>query len=190
MADAAKRIFLHWEMQRGTEPGLQVDSFSLEKTKMDIIRRNAMDYSVCKRSFSGTRLRVAALTMVLALSCAATVPAKAQTAKEKKRCAYVMKQTRMTQATCTKFAPLFMAYQKELKAAKAGYDNLKDKLKSSIKANRLTDAQARQLLEAHWTSDEKEVAVRRRYTATFTRLIGAKATYNVFRFANDKEATK
>lgn len=149
-----------------------------------------MDKSVCRLFLSRTRIRAAVAVAALVWGMMATGPLKAETTKEQQRCAYVMKQMKMAREGRTKFAPVFMAYQKELKAAKAGYNGLKDRLRSSIKGNRLTDAQARQLLDAHWASDEKELEVKRRYTNTFIRMVGAKAAFNVFRFANDKEATK
>ena len=149
-----------------------------------------MSNYTCRSMRTRTKLRATLLIAAIGWGMIISVPLRADTIKDRNRCTYVMKQMKMTQAGRVKFAPVFMAYLKELKVAKSDYTGLKNQLKKSIKANSLTETQAKELLEAHWASDEKEVEVKRRYTDKFIRMVGTKATFNIFRFANDKESTK
>ena len=110
--------------------------------------------------------------------------ASAQT-KEQIKSSYVLKNLRLDKNTASKFKPLFLNYLKEMKEAKDVYDNVKDKYKASIKKGTLSDSQADQLLNAHWNSDAREVAVKKKYTTIFTSCIGAKRTFLAFDYASD-----
>jgi hypothetical protein len=110
--------------------------------------------------------------------------ASAQT-KEQIKSSYVLKNLRLDKNTASKFKPLFLNYLKEMKEAKDVYDNVKDKYKASIKKGTLSDSQADQLLNAHWNSDAREIAVKKKYTTIFTSCIGAKRTFLAFDYASD-----
>lgn len=127
---------------------------------------------------------------VLTLSLCLSVTAQASTKKDEKRLAYVVKGLKLDKNAQAKFNPLFTAYRKELREAKEVYDAPKRRMKSRIDAGTLSQNQAQSLLNAHWLADEKEVAVKKKYTPLFVKLLGAKKTYQMFRLANDKEATK
>lgn len=101
------------------------------------------------------------------------------------KCNYVIKNLKLNKVQAAKFKPLFINYVNELKAAKSTYDNLKDKYKPAIKSGRLSQGQAIQLLNAHWNSDTKETAVKRKYSNIFISCIGAQKTYQAFDYASD-----
>ena len=107
-----------------------------------------------KTSFSGLK-RGLLLIAVGCLLC--TNGTQAQTSKEKVRHNYVVKQLKLDKTIVGKFSPQFYAYLKELKAAKDIYDKPKDQLRSQIDANKLTEAQAKMLIDAHWKADAKEL---------------------------------
>lgn len=128
-----------------------------------------------------------AMALSIALSFTfGNVTGQAQTAKEKAKCAYVIKNVKLDKAKQSPFSTTFYEYLKERKQARAPFEDMKDKLKDNIKAGTITEAQAQQLLNNKWIADEKEVQVRKKYTPIFVKIIGAKKTYDVFRFANDK----
>jgi Skp family chaperone for outer membrane proteins len=122
--------------------------------------------------------------LVAMLPLMGVISASAQN-KSQIKCGYVLKNLKLDKATAAKFKPLFMNYVNELKAAKDVYDNVKDKYKPAIKSGRLTDAQASQLLNAHWNSDARETAVKRKYTSVFTSCIGVRKTFEAFDYASD-----
>lgn len=131
-----------------------------------------------------------AFISVMAFSLCLSLTTQASTKKDEKRLAYVVKGLKLDKSTQTKFSPLFRAYQKELREAKDVYNAPKRRLKSQITAGTLSQNQAQSLLNAHWLADEKEVAVKKKYTPLFVKLLGAKKAYQMFRLSNDKEATK
>ena len=106
--------------------------------------------------------------------------------KVDKRYAYTLKKLRLDKATEEKFGPVLKAYLKERKAAGDIYDDVKGKYKAAEKAGTLTDAQATQLLEAKIQSEEKELAVRRKYTEEFKKMLKPKKVYYALDYANDK----
>jgi hypothetical protein len=136
------------------------------------------------------RMRISGASMGLMLLAAfcllCTSPGMAQTAKEKTRHNYVLKQLKLDKTMQSKFSPLFYAYLKELKAAKDIYDKPKNQHKSLIDGNKLTEAQAKMLIDAHWKADGKELEVKKKYTPLFVGVIGQQKTYKMFRLANDK----
>ncbi len=136
-----------------------------------------------KTSFSGLK-RGLLLIAVGCLLC--TNGTQAQTSKEKVRHNYVVRQLKLDKTIVGKFSPQFYAYLKELKAAKDIYDKPKDQLRSQIDANKLTEAQAKMLIDAHWKADAKELEVKKKYTPIFVGVLGQQKTYQMFRFANDK----
>jgi len=105
--------------------------------------------------------------------------------KEQIKSGYVLKNLRLDKTTEAKFKPLFLNYLKEMKEAKDVYDNVKDKYKAAIKKGNLTDNQAAQLLNAHWNSDAREIAIKKKYTTIFTPCIGVKRTFLAFDYASD-----
>ncbi|MEG1580598.1 MAG: hypothetical protein RR386_04985 [Bacteroidaceae bacterium] len=125
--------------------------------------------------------------LVLLLFAGFTTMATAQISKSEIRCAYVIKSLKLNNAQATQFRPVLMAYLKELKVAKSGYENLKDKLKMAIKGHRISEAQATQLLAARWDSDAKELAVKKKYTPIFRKQLSARLTFETFSFANDNK---
>lgn len=122
--------------------------------------------------------------LIALLPVAGVISASAQN-KEQIKSSYVLKNLRLDKNTASKFKPLFLNYLKEMKEAKDIYDNIKDRCKASIKKGTLSDSQAEQLLNAHWNSDARELAVKKKYTTIFTSCIGARRTFLVFDYASD-----
>jgi len=52
----------------------------------------------------------------------------------------------------------------------------------------LTETQANVLLKERWIKDEKELAVKRAYTAKFKTVLSAKKTFLCFDLLNDKRS--
>lgn len=111
--------------------------------------------------------------------------AMAQSAKQKKRCNYVMSSMKMDKAQRPQFQKLFYAYLKELKTAKDIYDAPKDAVKSDIDKHKISDKQAQELTAKRWQSDEQKLKVRRKYAPLFQKMLGARGTFYVFKYAND-----
>lgn len=126
------------------------------------------------------------MTLASAIMLLNTVTSFAQSAKDKTKCAYVVKNLKLSKEEQGKFTTTFYAYLKERKQVRAIYEDLKDELKESIKNNTITAAQAQKLLQNRWIADEKELQVRKKYSDIFVKTLGAKKAFNVFRFANDK----
>ncbi len=135
--------------------------------------------------YRGMTCIVIALSLILGMTFASTT-CMAQTAKEKAKCAYVIKNIKLDKAKQDQFSTLFYAYLKEKKQVTSVFDDMKDNLKDNIDKGTITEAQAQQLLNNRWTADEKEVQVRKKYSPLFTKMLGAKQAYYVFKFANDK----
>ena len=129
-------------------------------------------------------MRKMILWAVTSLLCMSATMASA-TSKEEMKCNYVVKNLHLKKEKAAAFRTVCLEYIKEHKAANDAYDNLKDKLKSKMKNGSLTESEANQLLNAHWNADAAEVTVRRKYTETFKRLIGAKKTLEAFDYVND-----
>ena len=104
------------------------------------------------------------------------------------RVAYVLKNMGINKETQTKLRPLLQSYLAEKKVANKPYDDLKEKLKSSINNGTLTEKQAQTLLSLKWTSDEKELAVKKAYEKKFRTVLSAKKTYLCFTLLNDKKS--
>lgn len=135
-------------------------------------------------------LKWLAVTLVAAFTLCLTARAEGPSKKDAKRLAYVVKGLKLNKTEQTRLAPVFYAYLKQLHAAKDVYNAPKRQLKAKIDAGRLSQSEARNLLNAHWQADEKEVAVKKKYTPLFIEQLGPQRTYQLFRLANDKEATK
>ena len=116
-----------------------------------------------------------------------SMPAVAQTSKDRWRCQHVVKGIKMSSDLQTRFNPVFYAYLKEMHQAGDIYDNLKEKYQTQIDKRQLTNEQAQQLMDAHWTSDAKQVQIKQKYTDLFCKIIKAPYVYEVFRLANDKQ---
>lgn len=129
-------------------------------------------------------MKLIKILLIAMLPLMGTVGISAQS-KSQIKCSYVLKGLKLDKATAAKFKPLLVNYVNEMKAAKDVYDDVKDKLKPAIKSGKLTDAQANQLLNAHWNSDTRETAVKKKYTSIFISCIGAKKTFEAFDYASD-----
>lgn len=114
----------------------------------------------------------------------------AQSQKDKERWAYVSTQLKLSKETKAKVQPIFYNYMKDLHAAKDIYDNVKDKYITSIRKKTLTANQANQLNNAHWTSDNKVVEVRKSYTQKFATVLTAQQVYYLFSYANDSKSKR
>lgn len=124
------------------------------------------------------------LMATLVLSMSAT-PLYAKS-KLEKRYEYTLRGLKLDKATEAKFAPVLKAYLTEKKAANQAYDDLKDKYKTMEKAGTLTDAQAKQLLDAKFEAEAKELTVKKKYYAEFSKLLKPKKVWYAFDLSNDK----
>ncbi|MCR4994484.1 MAG: hypothetical protein K6A32_03770 [Bacteroidales bacterium] len=125
----------------------------------------------------------AMLTAILMFGVTTTASAQS---KVEKRYAYTMKNLKLDKATEAKFSPVLMAFLKENKEAGDIYDDVKDKYRAAAKAGTLTDGQASQLLDAKLASEEKQLAVRKKYTAEFKKYLKPKKVYYAIDFATEK----
>ena len=119
-----------------------------------------------------------------------SVQPKAQTTKDKWRLAHVVKNMKMDKPSAEKLTPLFFAYLKELHEAKDIYDIIKKKYKKEIDNHQLTEAQAHELLHAHWRSEAQEVRVKLKYTTEFRQVLSEPEIFFLFRLANDKAPSR
>ncbi len=103
------------------------------------------------------------------------------------RIKYVLSNLNLDEATQKKMWPLLEQYLKEKKEETSAYEDKKDALKLRIKSDKLTDAQANELMRLHWIADEKEVKLKRAWEPKFKAVIGAAKTYKCFDLLNDKK---
>ncbi len=111
---------------------------------------------------------------------------QAQSEKDTWKLKHIVKTMKMNHNLSVHFTPVFYAYMKELHAAKDIYDNVKKRYKNNIDHHKLTPQQGKELLEAHWKSDEAVVQVRKKYTQQFSTMLSPEHVYRVFTLANDK----
>lgn len=111
---------------------------------------------------------------------------KAQSKKDHWRYHHVVKGLKMSKQLESKFSPAFYAYLKEWHAARDIYNDLKDKYRAQIDKRQLTPAQAQELLDNHWKSEEEEIKVKRKYTQVFSQIVKKPYVYYIFQLANDK----
>lgn|SRR5574344_1232675 len=130
-------------------------------------------------------MKIKTFFLLVALSLFVAAGSSYAQDKEQIKCKYVVKKLKLDKARAAKFSPICLNYFKELAAAKSQYKALKDKMKSSIKSGKLSDAQADQLMDAHWASDARETAVKKKYAEIFKQSIGAKMAFEAFDYASD-----
>ena len=125
------------------------------------------------------------LLLVVSLALTATTSVYAKT-KLEKRYEYTLRKLKLDKATEAKFGPVLKAYLTERKAANDVYDDIKDKYKSAEKAGTITDAQAKQLMDAKLESEAKELAAKKKYYPEFAKILKMKKVWYAFEYANDK----
>lgn len=101
---------------------------------------------------------------------------------------YVLQNLGVKRDVQANLKPLLVSYLADKKAANKAYDDMKTKLKPSIKNGTLTEKQAQALLTAKWVAAEKELAVKRQYETKFKTVLSAKKTYLCFSLLNDKSS--
>ena len=128
------------------------------------------------------------LTLLLVVAVALLAAPTTASAKSKleKRYEYTLQNLKLDKQTEAKFAPLLKAYLNERKAANDIYDDIKDKYKAAVKAGTITDAQAKQLMDAKLESETKELTARKKYYAEFAKVLKMKKVWYAFDLANEK----
>ena len=106
--------------------------------------------------------------------------------KLEKRYEYTLRNLKLDKATEAKFGPVLKAYLTERKAANDIYDDVKDKYKAAEKAGTITDAQAKQLMDAKLESETKELAAMKKYYPEFAKILKMKKVWYAFEYANEK----
>lgn len=130
--------------------------------------------------------RLITLLLVAAFALSAATTSVSAKTKLEKRYEYTLKNLKLDKQTEAQFAPLLKAFLTEKKAANDPYDDLKDKYKAAEKAGTITDAQAKQLLDAKFTAESKELAIKKKYYAEFAKVLKMKKVWYAFDLANDK----
>lgn len=128
------------------------------------------------------------ITLLLVAACILMAAPTAASAKTKleKRYEYTLRNLKLDKQTEAKFGPVLKAYLTERKAANDVYDNVKDKYKAAEKAGTITDAQAKQLMDAKLESETKELATRKKYYPEFAKILKMKKVWYAFDLANEK----
>jgi len=124
------------------------------------------------------------LVAVFALT-AANVSLSAKS-KLEKRYEYTLFKLKLDKQTEARFAPVLKAYLTEKKAANDPYDDLKKKYQAAEDAGTLTDSQARQLLDAKFEAEAKELAIKKKYYTEFCKILKLKKVWYAFDYSNDK----
>lgn len=125
------------------------------------------------------------LMLVTAATFAMTIQAAAPS-KTDKRVNYTLNNLRLSAQQKQALKPLLYAYLADMKTAKKQEKDLEKRFESSIKNNTLTDAQAKQLLDARWPCDARELEVKKKYYPTFLGVIPAKKVLRLYALINDK----
>jgi len=128
------------------------------------------------------------IALIIAVICCLSICSNASFAgvKQDKRVAYVLNQLKLDNESSRKLKPMLQAYLKDKKDASDAYEALKDKYKSEIKKGTLTDKHASSLLKEKWIAEQKELDVKKRYSAKFRTVLSPKKTYLCFSYLNDK----
>ncbi|MBR4533195.1 MAG: hypothetical protein IKO85_01430 [Bacteroidaceae bacterium] len=126
------------------------------------------------------------LILVVAFTLLATPSSVLAKSKLEKRYEYTLRNLKLDKQTEAKFAPILKAYLTEKKACNDPYDDLKDKYKAAEKAGTITDGQAKQLLDAKFEAETKELAVKKKYYAEFAKILKMKKVWYAFDLSNDK----
>ena len=113
---------------------------------------------------------------------------KKDKATDAQRVAYVLRNIGVKRDIQSKLKPLLESYLRELNAAEAPYEKLKDKLKPQIKMGNISEAQGQQLLNEKWATDERELAVKKSYEKKFKTVLPTKKVYECYRLLNDKSS--
>lgn len=129
------------------------------------------------------RITLILLTAHLLLCTASPMAAQS---KVEKRYAYTLRQLKLDKKTEAAFGPVLKAYLEERKAAGDIYDDVKKKYKAAEKAGTITDAQAKQLLEAKLNAETKELAVNKKFYTEFLKVLKPKKAWYAFDLANEK----
>lgn len=114
------------------------------------------------------------------------VLASEATPKTAERIDYIFKQLKLSVDQQKKLKPFLQAYFTDIQANKKHHDDLKDKYKSAEKSNKLTDAQAEELMQSKFTKDEKELATKRQFYTRFKTVVGAAKARRIMDLSNDK----
>lgn len=130
--------------------------------------------------------RILSTLLVVLFTAHATCSMAATPTKTDKRVTYTITNLRLNAQQQQALKPLLYAYLADLKEAKKQEKSLEKKYESSIKNNTLTDAQAKQLLDARWPSDARELEVKKKYCPKFMAVIPAKKVFRLFGLINDK----
>ncbi|MBQ1815964.1 MAG: hypothetical protein II122_00320 [Bacteroidaceae bacterium] len=129
------------------------------------------------------------LTILLTLNIETIMAAdKKDKATDAQRVAYVLRNIGVKRDIQSKLKPLLESYLRELNAAEAPYEKLKDKLKPQIKMGNISEAQGQQLLNEKWATDERELAVKKSYEKKFKTVLPTKKVYECYRLLNDKSS--
>ena len=129
------------------------------------------------------------LTILLTLNIETIMAAdKKDKATDAQRVAYVLRNIGVNRDIQSKLKPLLESYLRELNAAEAPYEKLKDKLKPQIKMGNISEAQGQQLLNEKWATDERELAVKKSYEKKFKTVLPTKKVYECYRLLNDKSS--
>lgn len=129
---------------------------------------------------------IGALLLLGAYVCSPS--AYGQSPKQEMRVAYILKNIGVKKDTQQKLRPILFAYLKDKKAANQEYDDLKDKYKSAIKSETITEKQAEVLLTSKWACADKENAVKKSYMPKFRSVLSWKKTLKCFDLLNDKSS--
>ena len=130
--------------------------------------------------------RLITLLLVAAFALTAVTTNASAKTKLEKRYEYTLKNLKLDKQTEAKFAPLLKAYLTERKAANDVYDDVKEKYKAAEKAGTITDAQAKQLMDAKLASETKELEAKKKYYPEFAKVLKMKKVWYAFDLANDK----
>ena len=129
------------------------------------------------------------LTILLTLNIETIMAAdKKDKATDAQRVAYVLRNIGVKRDIQRNLKPLLESYLRELNAAEAPYEKLKDKLKPQIKMGNISEAQGQQLLNEKWATDERELAVKKSYEKKFKTVLPTKKVYECYRLLNDKSS--
>lgn len=130
--------------------------------------------------------RITMILTALVLSFTMTLNVSAAPSKSQRRIAYTLKNLGVDANKQKQLTPLLTQYLNDKKAATKRYDDMKKKYEVAIKKGTLTDGQAKELLEAKWDCDARELNVKKTYTVKLATVLPMKKVYKCFSLINDK----
>lgn len=106
--------------------------------------------------------------------------------KQDKRLTYILSGIKLSKDKTAKVKPIIAEFVEKLHANKKQHDTIKDKYAQAEEADKLTDAEADELMQSKLRKDQEENNLRKVYYNKLKPVIGAASARKVISLSDDK----